>query len=165
MSLLLLSLSNMRCYAFQQGRYLEILFSLLLIIIDQGAGDALVRFVLLKPGLSEAVSKLLLWNEYVPEALFVVGTVFRTTLTHLRALYKIDVEGANRWKIDFRRPLSHILSHYIWCFRWLWSVFGQHSHTLWCSQNCMLRVISDDTLIFVDPSHTFCVVTYDASEG
>ena len=34
MSLLLLSLSNMRCYAFQQGRYLEILLSLLW---DRGA--------------------------------------------------------------------------------------------------------------------------------
>ena len=33
---------------------------LLLIIIDEGAGDATVRFVLLKPGLSEAVFKLLL---------------------------------------------------------------------------------------------------------
>ena len=33
---------------------------LLLIIIDEGAGDADIRFVLLKPGLSEAVFKLLL---------------------------------------------------------------------------------------------------------
>ena len=33
---------------------------LLLIIIDEGAGDAVVRFVLLKPALSEAVFKLLL---------------------------------------------------------------------------------------------------------
>ena len=33
---------------------------LLLIIIDEGAGDASFRFVLLKPALSEAVFKLLL---------------------------------------------------------------------------------------------------------
>ena len=33
---------------------------LLLIIIDEGAGDAQVRFVLLKPALSEAMFKLLL---------------------------------------------------------------------------------------------------------
>ena len=33
---------------------------LLLIIIDEGAGDVQVRFVLLKPALSEAVFKLLL---------------------------------------------------------------------------------------------------------
>ena len=33
---------------------------LLLIIIDEGAGDVQIRFVLLKPGLSEAVFKLLL---------------------------------------------------------------------------------------------------------
>ena len=33
---------------------------LLLIIIDEGAGDADIRFVLLKPALSEAVFKLLL---------------------------------------------------------------------------------------------------------
>ena len=33
---------------------------LLLIIIDEGAGDALVRLVLLNTGLSEAVFKLLL---------------------------------------------------------------------------------------------------------
>ena len=33
---------------------------LLLIIIDEGAGDARSRFVLLKPALSEAVFKLLL---------------------------------------------------------------------------------------------------------
>ena len=33
---------------------------LLLIIIDEGAGDVKVRFVLLKPALSEAVFKLLL---------------------------------------------------------------------------------------------------------
>ena len=39
---------------------LNVIVSLLLIIIDEGAGDATVRFVLLKPGLSEAVFKLLL---------------------------------------------------------------------------------------------------------
>ena len=39
---------------------LNVVVSLLLIIIDEGAGDALYRFVLLKPGLSEAVFKLLL---------------------------------------------------------------------------------------------------------
>ena len=39
---------------------LNVIVSLLLIIIDEGAGDALVRFVLLKPGLSEAVFQLLL---------------------------------------------------------------------------------------------------------
>ena len=33
---------------------------LLLIIIDEGSGDAEVRFVLLKPALSEAMFKLLL---------------------------------------------------------------------------------------------------------
>ena len=33
---------------------------LLLIIIDEGSGDADIRFVLLKPALSEAVFKLLL---------------------------------------------------------------------------------------------------------
>ena len=33
---------------------------LLLIIIDEGSGDAPVRFVLLKPALSEAMFKLLL---------------------------------------------------------------------------------------------------------
>ena len=39
---------------------LNVVVSLLLIIIDEGAGDARVRFVLLKPALSEAVFKLLL---------------------------------------------------------------------------------------------------------
>ena len=39
---------------------LNVVVSLLLIIIDEGAGDAKVRLVLLKPGLSEAVFKLLL---------------------------------------------------------------------------------------------------------
>ena len=140
---------------------MNVVVSLLLIIIDEGAGDASDALVLLKPALSEAVFKLLLWNEYVPDALFCCWDCFRTTLTHLRAFYKIDVEGENRWKIDFRRPLSHILPDYIWCFRWLWSVFEQHSHTLWFSK----KVIIDEKSIFVDPSHTFCLSTYDASEG
>ena len=39
---------------------LNVVVSLLLIIIDEGAGDALVRLVLLNTGLSEAVFKLLL---------------------------------------------------------------------------------------------------------
>ena len=39
---------------------LNVIISLLLIIIVGGAGDASTRFVLLKPGLSEAVFKLLL---------------------------------------------------------------------------------------------------------
>ena len=39
---------------------LNVIVSLLLIIIDEGAGDARFRLVLLKPGLSEAVFKLLL---------------------------------------------------------------------------------------------------------
>ena len=39
---------------------LNVVVSLLLIIIDEGAGDAKVRFVLLKPALSEGVFKLLL---------------------------------------------------------------------------------------------------------
>ena len=39
---------------------LNVVVSLLLIIIDEGAGDVCSRFVLLKPGLSEAVFKLLL---------------------------------------------------------------------------------------------------------
>ena len=90
---------------------------------------------------------------------------FRTTLTHFGAFYKLDVEGDNQWKIGFRKPLSHILPVYIWCFRGLWIVFGQHSHTLWLSKNYMLKVISDDKSIFVDPSHTFCAFTYDASDG
>ena len=39
---------------------LNVVVSLLLIIIDEGAGDAKVRLVLLNTGLSEAVFKLLL---------------------------------------------------------------------------------------------------------
>ena len=39
---------------------LNVVVSLLLIIIDEGAGDATDPLVLLKPGLSEAVFKLLL---------------------------------------------------------------------------------------------------------
>ena len=39
---------------------LNVVVSLLLIIIVEGAGDAPIRFVLLKPALSEAVFKLLL---------------------------------------------------------------------------------------------------------
>ena len=75
---------------------LNVVVSLLLIIIDEGAGDARFRFVLLKPALSEAVFKLLLQNEYVPAAFFCCWDCFRTTLTHLRAFYKFDVEGDNR---------------------------------------------------------------------
>ena len=45
------------------------------------------------------------------------------------------------------------------------TVFGQHSHTLGPSINWMLKVIIDENSIFVDPSHTFCVSSYDASEG
>ena len=40
--------------------WLNVVVSLLLIIIVEGADTVLVRFVLLKPGLSEAVFKLLL---------------------------------------------------------------------------------------------------------
>ena len=69
---------------------------LLLIIIDEGSGDAEVRFDSLKPSLSEAIFKLLLQNDYVPGALFCCWDCFRTTLTHLRAFYKLDVEGDNR---------------------------------------------------------------------
>ena len=39
---------------------LNVVVSLLLIIIDEGAGDARLRLVLLNTGLSEAVFKLLL---------------------------------------------------------------------------------------------------------
>ena len=101
----------------------------------------------------------------MPDLSFCCWDCFRTTLTHFGTFYKLDVEGDNRWKIDFRRPLSHILPVYIWCFRGLWTVFGQHSHTLGLSKNWMLKVIIDDKSIFVDPSHTFCLSTYDASEG
>ena len=82
---------------------------------------------------------------------------FRTTLTHF-VLFKNHM---NQWKICFRRPLSQNLSVYIWCFRWLWIVFGQHSHTLWLSKNIWINEKS----VFVDPSHTFCLSRYDASEG
>ena len=67
------------------------------------------RFDSLKPSLSEAIFKLLLQNDYVPEALFCCWDCFRTTLTHLSAFYKFYVADENRWKIGFRRPLSHIL--------------------------------------------------------
>ena len=40
--------------------WLNVVVSLLLIIIDEGAGDANIRLVLLNTGLSEAVFKLLL---------------------------------------------------------------------------------------------------------
>ena len=69
---------------------------LLLIIIDEGSGDARYRFDSLKPSLSEAIFKLLLQNDYVPDWLFCCWDCFRTTLTHLRAFYKLDVEGDNR---------------------------------------------------------------------
>ena len=52
------------CWLLVVGRWLLFVFEcycfFLLIIIDEGAGDATVRFVLLKPALSEAVFKLLL---------------------------------------------------------------------------------------------------------
>ena len=44
-------------------------------------------------------------------------------------------------------------------------VFGQHSHTLGPSINWMLKVRINEKSIFVDPSHRFCLSTYDASEG
>ena len=69
---------------------------LLLIIIDEGSGDAWYRFDSLKPSLSEAIFKLLLQNDYVPGVSFCCWDCFRTTLTHLRAFYKLDVEGDNR---------------------------------------------------------------------
>ena len=49
---------------------------LLLIIIDEGAGDATLRFVLLKPALSEAVSNYYYKTSTCQERCFVVGTVF-----------------------------------------------------------------------------------------
>ena len=69
---------------------------LLLIIIDEGSGDAEVRFDSLKPSLSEAIFKLPLQNERVPDLSFCCWVCFRTTLTHLRAFYKFDVEGDNQ---------------------------------------------------------------------
>ena len=69
---------------------------LLLIIIVEGSGDAPDRFDSLKPSLSEAIFKLPQQNELVPDWLFCCWDCFRTTLTHLRAFYKIDVEGENR---------------------------------------------------------------------
>ena len=45
------------------------------------------------------------------------------------------------------------------------SVFGQHSHTWVPSINLMLEVIINEKSVFVDPSHTFCLTTYDASDG
>ena len=69
---------------------------LLLIIIDEGSGDAEVRFDSLKPSLSEAIFKLLLQNDYVPDWLFCCWDCFRTTLTHFGAFYTLDVEGDNR---------------------------------------------------------------------
>ena len=110
---------TMSTHALMSLLLLNVIVSLLLFIIDEGTGDAADPFVLLKPTLSEAVFKLLLWNEYVPDLSFCCWDCFRTTLTHLRAFYKLDVEGDNRWKIDFRRPLSHILFVHIWCFRGL----------------------------------------------
>ena len=92
---------------------------------------------------------------------FCCWVCFRTTLTHLSAFYKFYVADENRWKIGFRRPLSHILCVYISCFRGLWFVFGQHSHTLWLSKNIWINEKS----VFVDPSHTFCLSRYDASDG
>ena len=44
----------------RSNEFIECCCFLLLIIIDEGAGDADIRFVLLKPALSEAVFKLLL---------------------------------------------------------------------------------------------------------
>ena len=69
---------------------------LLLIIIDEGSGDAPDRFVSLKPSLSEAMFKLLLQNDYVPDLFFCCWDCFRTTLTHFGAFYKLDVERHNR---------------------------------------------------------------------
>ena len=69
---------------------------LLLIIIVEGSGDAPDRFDSLKPSLSEAIFKLLLQNEYVPDGLFCCWDCFRTTLTHFGTFYKLDVEGDNR---------------------------------------------------------------------
>ena len=144
---------------------LNVIVSLLLFIIDEGTGDVGDRFVLLKPTLSEAVFRLLLWNEYVPDLLFCCWDCFRTTLTDLSAFYKFDVEGANHWKIDFRRPLSHIRPVYIWCFRWLCIVFRQHSHTLVLSINWILNVRIHEKSSFVHPSHTLCLSTYDVLHG
>ena len=45
------------------------------------------------------------------------------------------------------------------------SVFGQHSHTWVPSINLMLKVIINEKSVFVDPSHTFCLSRYHASEG
>ena len=58
---------------------------LLLIIIDEGSGDAEVRFVSLKPLLSEAIFKLLLQHDYVPDRLVCCWDCFLTTLTHFGA--------------------------------------------------------------------------------
>ena len=80
----------------RSNEFIECCCFLLLIIIDEGSGDALDRFHSLKPSLSEAIFKLLLQNDYVPDWLFCCWDCFRTTLTHLRAFYKLDVEGDNR---------------------------------------------------------------------
>ena len=100
-----------------------------------------------------------------PRLVFCCWDCFRTTLTDLSAFYKFDVESENHWKIDFRRPLSHILPVYIWCFRWLCIVFRQHSHTLVLSINWILNVRIHEKSSFVHPSHTFCLSTYYVLHG
>ena len=82
---------------------------------------------------------------------------FRTTLTH----FVVSKNHKKEWKISFRKPLSHILLVWIWCLRWLWSAFGQHSHTLWFSKNIWINEKS----VFVELSQTFCVSRYDASDS
>ena len=82
---------------------------------------------------------------------------FQTTLTD----FVLSKKHVNHWKIGFRRPLSHILCVYISCFRGLWFVFGQHSYTL-----CFLKIMwIIEKSVFVNPSHTFCLSRYDASDG
>ena len=80
----------------RSNEFIECCCFLLLIIIDEGSGDAPDRFVSLKPSLSEAMFKLLLQNDYVPDLSFCCWDCFRTTLTHFGAFYKLDVEGDNR---------------------------------------------------------------------
>ena len=102
---------------------LNVIVSLLLFIIDEGTGDVGDRFVLLKPTLSEAVFRLLLWNEYVPDASFCCWDCFRTTLTHLRAFYKLDVEGDNRWTNEFSQTPLETNE---------WLSFMSELHEVWC---------------------------------
>ena len=82
---------------------------------------------------------------------------FRTTLTH----FVLSKNHKKQWKICFRRTLSHILHVWIWCLRWLVSALGQHSHSLWFSQNIWITEKS----VFVELSQTFCVSRYDASDS